>query len=59
MRKLKDKSLRDQIRVNLRRVIAEGKSFEKKENDQRLGMEKLEKEARYDSVEYVVLWVVY
>ena len=45
--KQREKSLRDHIRVNLRKVMADAKAMERKEADKQAGMEKREREARY------------
>ena len=47
MIKKREKSFRDHIRVNLRKVIAEGKSMDRKEAERQAKMDKREKEARY------------
>ena len=46
MMKRREKSLRDHIRVNLRKVMAEAKSMERKEAEKQAKMEEREKEAR-------------
>ena len=52
MRK-REKSLRDHIRVNLRKVMAEAKTMERKEAEKQSKMEKREKEARYFLLQYM------
>ena len=47
MTKRREKSLRDHIRVNLRKVMAEAKSMERKEAEKQAKMDEREKEARY------------
>ena len=47
MIKKREKSFRDHIRVNLRKVMAEGKSMDRKEAERQAKMDKREKEARY------------
>lgn len=47
MMKQREKSLRDYIRVNLRKVMAEAKSMERKEVEKQSKMDEREKEARY------------
>ena len=47
MTKRREKSLRDHIRVNLRKVMAEAKSMERKEAEKQAKMDAREKEARY------------
>ena len=46
MIKKREKSLRDHIRVNLRKVMAEAKSMERKDAERDAKMAKREKEAR-------------
>ena len=48
MTKRREKSLRDHIRVNLRKVMAEAKSMERKEAEKQAKMDAREKEARYN-----------
>ena len=47
MIKKREKSFRDHIRVNLRKVMAEGKAMDRKEAERQAKMDKREKEARY------------
>ena len=51
MTKRREKSLRDHIRVNLRKVMAEAKSMERKEAEKQAKMDAREKEARYNLTE--------
>ena len=51
MTKRREKSLRDHIRVNLRKVMAEAKSMERKEAEKQAKMDLREKEARYNLTE--------
>ena len=50
MTKRREKSLRDHIRVNLRKVMAEAKSMERKEAEKQAKMDAREKEARYNLI---------
>ena len=58
MTKRREKSLRDHIRVNLRKVMAEAKSMERKEAEKQAKMDAREKEARYNLLKNAFIDVI-